>query len=303
MFILPLIPLFANAAITVGEAIGLGISAIGIGACVKGSVDFHKAKSVRTDVKNRYEDVVARTRDKAKRIEERLAVFGKKKLEAYGGIIQDAAKAISRFLKIDLTSFKDLKIDNIRFLKDGPESLKERCVRASDVLSALAAGISAAVFDRFPYKETPPLIPGTGKGLPAIPYSAIALSGISWGISGGAAKSRSMQSAAEADIEIEKLTALASGFEAVMAQIDEGERIIASLSEKLKRAVSELDKIEIKNESALSQTELVKIDTALSLTKALKEVIETPVTSIDGTLSEYSGLVFEKVKQEYVNVV
>jgi hypothetical protein len=46
-FLLPLLPAFAAAAVSIGEAVGIGVSAFGIGAAIKGAAEYNRASSVR----------------------------------------------------------------------------------------------------------------------------------------------------------------------------------------------------------------------------------------------------------------
>ncbi|MDR2795488.1 MAG: hypothetical protein LBB47_02105 [Spirochaetaceae bacterium] len=76
--------------------------------------------------------------------------------------------------------------------------------------------------------------------LPPIPSAAITVAGITWGISGSAAKLQAETNVVYASSEIEKLKPVETGFDALLARIAEGENLIKTLTGKLRRALAEL---------------------------------------------------------------
>jgi len=62
-FLLPVLAAQAVAAtVTVGEAIGIGATVFGIGAGVKGAIDFHKAKKLKAEADEEYHEMASRIR-------------------------------------------------------------------------------------------------------------------------------------------------------------------------------------------------------------------------------------------------
>ena len=69
MFFLPF--LFAPAVattVTVGEVIGIGATAFGIGAGIKGAIDYRKAKQLKAEADREYREMASRIRRQAKLI-------------------------------------------------------------------------------------------------------------------------------------------------------------------------------------------------------------------------------------------
>jgi hypothetical protein len=304
IFLLPFLPAFAAATLSIGEAIGIGASLIGIGAAIKGTADYHEAKTIQENAVIAYQQTLRRIDRKAGEVRKKLEAFGLLKLRTYTGIIRDAVEALSRFITVDLSPFRDVQVENIRFLHDELRGLGESVIKASDVLSCLSAGITTAANDRFLYKDTPPVFQTIGAfglkkapaaALPPIPYAAITVAGITWGISGSAAKLQAETNAVYASSEIEKLKAVETGFDALLALIAEGENLIKTLTGKLRLALAEL-----KGEA---ETEEVpgRIENALSLTRTLKQVIEVDLCTGNGLLSPESGVLFYAVKKEYAH--
>jgi len=67
MFFLPAV--IAQAiAVTVGEAIGIGATVFGIGAGIKGAIDYQKAKKLKDKADEEYREMATRIRRQAMRI-------------------------------------------------------------------------------------------------------------------------------------------------------------------------------------------------------------------------------------------
>jgi hypothetical protein len=304
-FLLPLLPAFAAATVSIGEAIGIGASLVGIGTAIKGTVDFHEAKSIQENTYAEYHNKVFLIQRKAELLQQKLEAFGRLKLQTYTGIIREAVEILSRFKQVDLSAFRDIQIENIAFINSEFDTLKTSCIKASDVLSCLSIGVNTAVCDRIQYKNTPPLIraigafgfkPQTAVRLPDISYAAITLAGFSWGISGINAKIQSETSAIQVSCEIEKMESVLTGFKALAARIAEGEKLLSGLTDRLRLVLMELKLLPGSPEVEK------KIDSAISLTRALKQIIETDICTGNGLLTPESGVLFRSIQKEYAHV-
>jgi hypothetical protein len=307
-FIAPFLPAFTAVTVSIGEAVGIGAGAVGIGAAIKGAADYNRAASLRKTANEEYRTMALKLKRKARAVQNRFAAFGMLKLRTWTGVIREAAEALSRFKKIGLSSFSDIQVEHIAFLKNDLALLETRCVKAGDVLSALSIGVNAAVNDRCSCKDLPPIIPaiGTfgikefpGNGLPHIPYAAIALAGISWGLSGNAAKSAAEADAALLSRETEKMESVLAGFKALVDRIAEGESLIATLTGKLKNVLETLATFGMPGKQPLPASIAVRLEAAVSLTRALKRVIETDICAGNGLVNAQSGVVFHKIRKEY----
>jgi hypothetical protein len=165
--------------------------------------------------------------------------------------------------------------------------------------------VNTAVNDRIPYKDTPPLVQSVGAfgikdipggGLPDIPYAAIALAGISWGLSGNAAKSAAEADAISLDREKEKMKSVLAGFKILLDRVIEGESLIATLAGKLTAVLETLKQPEKETGQTVCAA---NIEAAITLTRALKQVIETDICTGNGLINAQSGVVFRKIRKEY----
>jgi DNA-binding Lrp family transcriptional regulator len=304
-FMLPLLPAFAAVTVSIGEALGIGASVIGIGAAVKGAADYHRAKAIQTNAGAEFREAGERIDRKTTEVRTRLERFGALKLQTYTGIIREAVERLSNYVTVDFTSFTDVQVQRIRFFRDELRGLKESVLKADDVLSCLSAGVNAAVHDRFPYKDTPPLFQTIGSfglkalsknGLPPIPYAAITVAGLSWGLSGNAAKLQAETNAGYVSDEIEKMRTVETGFDALLERIAEGECLIHALTGKLRLLLEELKLSPEPDEAA------ARVEHAVSLTRALKQVIEIDLCTGNGLLTPESGVLFRAVRKEYACV-
>ena len=207
-----------------------------------------------------------------------------------------------------MSAYKTAAVESIRFINAELENLEKTCIQASDVLNCISVGISTALNDNIPYKNTPVLIKvgasGIGnasKRLPAIPYAGITMAGISWGISGNLAKSKAHEASIEAKVETERMSGVLAGLKTIKKRITEGGDLLYSLSAKLKKSLEVLQSLAA-DDTELSSEAMKEIDTSVLLIKSLKQVIETDICNANGLLTKKSGIIFRKIEQEVKNV-
>ena len=68
LFLLPMAAHAAVATMTVGEAIGIGATVFGIGAGIKGAIDYKKAKRLKAEAAQEYMEMVSRIRRQTERV-------------------------------------------------------------------------------------------------------------------------------------------------------------------------------------------------------------------------------------------
>ena len=187
--------------------------------------------------------------------------------------------------------------------------MEKTCIQASDILNCISVGVSTALNDRIPYKNTPVLIEtigafGIGKTtsqLPAIPYAGITMAGISWGISGSLAKSKAEEDAVETKIETERMLSVLDGIKAIESRVTEGEALLFALSDKLKKSLNKLQAFSTE-EKELSEKAVKELNTSVQLIKSIKHVIETDICNANGFLTKKSGVIFRKIQKEVKDV-
>ena len=76
LFLLPVAAAYAAAtaatAVTVGEAVGIGATLFGIGAGIKGAIDYRKAKKLKDEADEEYREMASRIRRRAVRLKKNL---------------------------------------------------------------------------------------------------------------------------------------------------------------------------------------------------------------------------------------
>jgi hypothetical protein len=63
-----LLPAAAALTVTIGEAIGVGATVFGIGAGIKGAIDYRKAKQLKAEADEEYHEMASRVRRKAAKL-------------------------------------------------------------------------------------------------------------------------------------------------------------------------------------------------------------------------------------------
>jgi hypothetical protein len=116
-------------------------------------------------------------------------------------------------------------------------------------------------------------------------------------LSGNTAKLQAETNAVAVSHETEKIKSVVTGFNALLERISEGENLIIALTEKLRKVLARLQPISENNKVIAVLT--VYIEAAISLTKALKQVIETDICTGNGLLTSESGVLFHKIQEEY----
>jgi len=213
---------------------------------------------------------------------------------------------LSRYKTVDLSAYKAVAVESVRFIGAELDNLKKSCIQASDVLNCISVGLSTALNDRIPYKNTPMLIGAHGVGktagqLPSIPYAGITMAGICWGINGSLAKTKAQDEAVEAHIETERMACVLDGLKAIENRVAEGETLLYALSEKLKQSLAALQSLD-GNGAELSQEAAKELDASVQLIKSIKQVIETDICDAGGFLTKKSGVIFRKIEKEIHNV-
>jgi hypothetical protein len=92
------------------------------------------------------------------------------------------------------------------------------------------------------------------------------------------------------------MKAVLAGFRALLDRVAEGESLIAMLTGKLKAVLETLEESE---KETIQTSGAANIETAIALTRALKQIIETDICAGNGMINAQSGVVFHKIRKEY----
>ena len=212
---------------------------------------------------------------------------------------------MSKYKSIDLSAYKTVTVESIRFISSEFEHLEKTCIQASDVLNCISTAINTGLNDRIPYKDTSVILEITGalsagktfKGLPAIPYAGITMAGINWGIAGSNAKIKAEEESVETKIETERMSGVLSGLRAIEKRVDEGKTLLFALSAKLKKSLVRLQELTY-DSTELSEDAAKEFEISVKLIKSIKHVIETDICNADGFITKKSGVIFHKIEKE-----
>ena len=212
---------------------------------------------------------------------------------------------MSKYKSIDLSAYKTITVESIRFIGAELGNLEETCIQASDVLNCISIAINTELNDRIPYKNTPAILEIIGalggrktfKGLPAIPYAGITMAGVNWGIAGSHAKTKAEKESVEVKIETERMSNVLSGLRAIENRVNEGKALLYALSVKLKKSLDKLQEL-ASDSTELSDEAAKELDISVKLIKSIKQVIETDICNADGFITKKSGVIFHKIEKE-----
>jgi intracellular sulfur oxidation DsrE/DsrF family protein len=279
-FLLPILPVLAVATvktITIAEAISIGASVIGAGAGIKGVIDYRKANSVQKAALSRYQTIVDKVEIKIKAANNKLSDFGKFKLKTYRGIINRSVTVLSRFKNVSLSDYYDNNPLFVDFMHSEIKNIEKAGIKVSDVFSCLFTGINSA------------------------PNTAVMSAGLNWGISGSRELTNAETSASDLDKETEKIKTVLANIKNLINRLDEGEHLITVLSSKLEPLIIELEQVIVNKNGLVPLVIINKIEVAISLTRALKQIIDVDVCSENGKLTKEAGILFHTLTEEYSN--
>ena len=312
LFALPLLPAFVAAtakAITIAEAISIGTGAIGIGAGIKGAMDYCKANDVQKEAINSYQTLADKVKRKIKIANSKLSSFAKLKQETYFGILKRSAAILSRFKNVYLSAFYNDNPMYVDFGCKGIDEIEKAGIGASDIFSCLFAGISAATQENYPYKSIAPLLSVGAFGIKnnqfdllKLPYGAFMAAGLNWGMSGGKKLTYAKALSKDLDIETQKMSKVLVSIKDFIKHICEGEHLIAVFSSRLEPLLAELENITMPENKLLPLEIINKVETTISLTKALKQILDVDIFSENRKSTREAGILFRSLSEEYSDV-
>ncbi|MDR0442145.1 MAG: hypothetical protein LBH44_01900 [Treponema sp.] len=303
MFTLPIFAAVAAVkAVSIAELVSIGAGAIGIGAGIKGLMDYRKANDVQKSALNRYQAMAEKIKRKIKQANIKLSDFGELKLETYNGVVKKSVAILSRFKNVYLSAHYNNNPLHLDFMRGEIDNIEKAEIKASDVFSCLSAGINSAVQEKY----SPPFLSVGAFGfknpqfnLAKLPFSAIMTAGLDWGMSGSRNLSHAQTSVSNLDRETEKMKTVLVNIKNFANRIDEGEHLITVLNSRLEPLLAELEQVTVTKKGLVPLEIINKIEIAISLTRALKQIIDVDVCVENGNLSREAGVLFSSLAREF----
>jgi hypothetical protein len=271
--ILGIIAAGVASALTAGEAVGLGLSAIGIGAGIKGMIDQNEADEITAEARESYRVMVKRLHRKATSVRDHLESFVNLKREVYQNEIKSAVEVLAYYKAVNLSAYQETAIKSVHCMAQDIGSLAYFANEPDNALSFLA-------------KST---------------LLAIPITGFIHAIRGAEAKTQAEMIAANTDVEIAQMEKTMTALSAINARIKEGEHIIKGLIDRSFPVISGLDTYRTTGKKQPSVYIMKQVEEGIMLVQALKAVIEVDILTSHGLLNGNSGVVFSKVKREVFN--
>ncbi|WP_010260699.1 hypothetical protein [Treponema primitia] len=271
--ILGIIAAGVASALTASEAVGLGLTAVGIGAGIKGMIDRNEAEKISAEAAESYQVMYNRICRKTASVKNQLKNFADMKRSVYQNEIKNAVKVLSQYKAVNLSAYQETNIKNLHYMAQNIKCLEGFVSEPEDVLSFLARA-----------------------ALVTIP-----IAGFIHAIGGSEAKTQAEMIAAHTDIEIARMEKTMIALKAMSVRIKEGEYIIQGLISRAAPVISELKTYHFTGKRQPSVSIMKQVEKGIMLTQALKAVIEVDILTHDGLLNGNSEIVFSKVKREVFN--
>ncbi|AEF85888.1 hypothetical protein TREPR_0886 [Treponema primitia ZAS-2] len=273
--ILGIIAAGVASALTAGETVGLGLTAIGLGAGIKGLIDQNEADEISAEALESYHAVYKRLCRKAESVKNRLERFMDMKRSVYQNEIKNAVEILSYYKAVNLSAYQETGIKSLHCIA---QDINDLGCFADEPENAVSFFAKAALL-------------------------AIPIAGFNLAAKGTEAKTRAELMAANTDIEIARMEKTMIALEAITARIKEGEYIIQELISRAAPVISALTAYRATGEKQPSVYIMKQVEAGVLLAKALKAVIEVDILTPHGHLNGNSGIVFSKVRREVINEV
>jgi hypothetical protein len=150
----------------------------------------------------------------------------------------------------------------------------------------------------------------------AIAGPVLAVGGFMLGSKGAKAKTAALNYSSEVDIRIAEIDEACEGLNALIKRIREGETLISNITGRLEGILVTVRAINYKKYRGLKyffrwifrkdvspylvDEDLKVLQNTVNLAKAIRQVIEVDLFDESGAMTEFSGIIFEKVKKELV---
>jgi hypothetical protein len=274
-YMFPLLGIIAAgvSALTAGEAVGLGLTAVGIGASIKGMMDQNEAEEIETEARESYHAMFKKLHRKASSVKDRLEAFSELKREVYQNEIKKAVEVLSCYKEVNLSAYQETAIKSIQCIAEDIAAIECFAYEPESVLSFLAKG----AFLTFP------------------------IAGFSLAVKGSEALTEAELLSANIRIETARMEKTMITLDAITGRIREGKQLIQALIGQTDPIISALDSYRSRGEKQPSISVMKQVEGAIILIKALKAVIEVDILTSKGLLNGNAGVVFSKVKREVFN--
>lgn len=289
-FLLPLIPVI-GAAITSAEIISGIVTAVGVGATIKGAVDYHDAKKKETEALEHYELKKSKVNNEVKRVQTSLEKFGSQKLTAYNGVLRQSVNILIEFKNVHLSKLKNGTAGKVQYLNKDMRDFFDVYNKDTDRISMLSKNLNSGINKINASLDLQRLGAFGMSGSMLNNSISLLTQSISFAVGGSRAKDKAQKVASAVRIERERMEETITLCRNLRKRIAEGSSVLNRLSNDMTHVMEDLAQDQ---ESSAHESSIEKL---LLLSKTMKRVIDIDICTTEGVLLEKAGLLYTEVNK------
>jgi len=289
-FLLPLIPVI-GAAITSAEIISGIVTAVGVGATIKGAVDYHDAKKKETEALEHYELKKSKVNNEVKRVQTSLEKFGSQKLTAYNGVLSQSVNILIEFKNVHLSKLKNGTAGKVQYLNKDMRDFFDVYYKDTDRISMLSKNLNSGINKINASLDLQRLGAFGMSGSMLNNSISLLTQSISFAVGGSRAKDKAQKVASAVRIERERMEETITLCRNLRKRIAEGSSVLNRLSNDMTHVMEDLAQDQ---ESSAQESSIEKL---LLLSKTMKKVIDIDICTTEGVLLEKAGLLYTAVNK------
>lgn len=289
-FLLPLIPVI-GAAITSAEIISGIVTAVGVGATIKGAVDYHDAKKKETEALEHYELKKSKVNNEVKRVQTSLEKFGSQKLTAYNGVLRQSVNILIEFKNVHLSKLKNGTAGKVQYLNKDMRDFFDVYNKDTDRISMLSKNLNSGINKINASLDLQRLGAFGMSGSMLNNSISLLTQSISFAVGGSRAKDKAQKVASTVRIERERMEETITLCRNLRKRIAEGSSVLNRLSNDMTHVMEDLAQDQ---ESSAQESSIEKL---LLLSKTMKRVIDIDICTTEGVLLEKAGLLYTEVNK------
>ena len=289
-FLLPLIPVI-GAAITSAEIISGIVTAVGVGATIKGAVDYHDAKKKETEALEHYELKKSKVNNEVKRVQTSLEKFGSQKLTAYNGVLRQSVNILIEFKNVHLSKLKNGTAGKVQYLNKDMRDFFDVYYKDTDRISMLSKNLNSGINKINASLDLQRLGAFGMSGSMLNNSISLLTQSISFAVGGSRAKDKAQKVASAVRIERERMEETITLCRNLRKRIAEGSSVLNRLSNDMTHVMEDLAQDQ---ESSAQESSIEKL---LLLSKTMKKVIDIDICTTEGVLLEKAGLLYTAVNK------
>ncbi len=289
-FLLPLIPVIGSA-ITSAEIISGIVTAVGVGATIKGAVDYHDAKKKETEALEHYELKKSKVNNEVKRVQTSLEKFGSQKLTAYNGVLRQSVNILIEYKNVHLSKLKNGTAGKVQYLNKDMRDFFDVYNKDTDRISMLSKKLNSGVNKINASLDLQRLGAFGMSGSMLNNSISLLTQSISFAVGGSRAKDKAQKVASAVRIERERMEETITLCRNLRKRIAEGSSVLNRLSNDMTHVMEDLVQDQ---ESSAQESSIEKL---LLLSKTMKRVIDIDICTTEGVLLEKAGLLYTEVNK------